>query len=81
MKLGFKIEALAKLIDALYKKLVVLVAIAGGFGAYAIKYIESSQWLGYPFAMIFVLVTIAIFGTYLQLNLNIKSLQRSIHGE
>ncbi len=81
MKQEQKTEALSKLIDALYKKLVVLVAIAGGFGAYAVKFITTSYWIGYPFAAIFILVSIAIFGAYLKLNITIKVLERIVNGK
>ncbi len=39
MEIKDKAELLSKLIDALYKKLIVLLAISGGFGAYSVKFI------------------------------------------
>jgi len=34
-----EIDLLSKIIDSLYKKLIILLAIDGGFGAYAIKFL------------------------------------------
>jgi len=48
----------------LYKKLIVLLAIAGGFGAYAIKFFQNSNWVGYLFAFVSIVVSIAIFAAY-----------------
>lgn len=76
MQLKNKIDFLSKIIDSLYKKLVVLLAIAGGFGAYTIKFLLDSYWLGYIFIVIFTLVSIAIFGTYVKLNTHIRKLER-----
>ena len=74
-----KIDSLAKLIDVLYKKLIILLAISGGFGAYAIKFIASSNIVGYLFLIAFLFVSIAIFLTYLKLNIYIKQLERIIN--
>lgn len=65
--------------DGLYKKLVVLLAISGGFGAYAIKLLYESNWIGYLFAVVFILVSIAIFITYSKLNIFVKKLERMIY--
>jgi len=77
MKQEQKTEALSKLIDALYKKLVVLVAIAGGFGAYAVKFLQNENLIGYIFIVIFIFVSTAVFYTYVKLNDYIKELERS----
>ncbi len=74
------VELLSKVIDGLYKKLVILLAIAGGFGAYAIKFINEANWVGYLFALIFVLVSVAIFISYAKLNIFVKKLERKIDG-
>ncbi len=79
MKLSFKIEALAKLIDALYKKLVILVAIAGGFGAYAVKFLQNANSIGYLFILIFTIVSIAVFYSYVKLNDYIREIERDYH--
>ncbi len=68
MKQEQKTEALSKLIDALYKKLVVLVAIAGGFGAYAVKFLQNENLIGYIFIVVFIFISTAVFYTYVKLN-------------
>jgi hypothetical protein len=80
MKSKSKVDILSKMIDGLYKKLVVLLAIAGGFGAYSIKFLLSSYWLGYIFIVIFAFVCVAIFGAYVKLNNYIKRLERITDG-
>lgn len=71
-----KADIVAKLIDSLYKKLIVLLAIDGAFGSYALKYIADSNAVGYIFAIIFIFVSIAIFITYVKMNLWTKNLER-----
>ncbi len=71
-----KIDVLSKLIDALYKKLIVLLAISGGFGAYAVKFIQKTDWIGSIFAMAFIFVSIGVFITYVKLNMFVKELER-----
>jgi hypothetical protein len=71
-----KIDMLSKIVDSLYKKLVVLVAISGGFGAYGVKFLQESNWVGYIFILLFGFVAIAIFLTYIKLNEDIKKLKR-----
>ena len=72
------IEYLSKIIDSLYKKLVILLAISGGFGAYAIKFLSESNWVGYLFATVFIFVSIAVFVSYSKLNIFVKKLERTI---
>lgn len=43
MKTEKMMDLLSKKVDTLYKKLVILLVISGGFGAYAIKFIQSSR--------------------------------------
>ena len=74
-----KIDAYAKSIDALYKKAVILLAIVGGFGAYAIKFLSNENWIGFVFAAIFLLVSVAIFITYTKLNVLVNKLERMTH--
>ncbi len=74
------IEYLSKIIDSLYKKLVILLAISGGFGAYAIKFLSESNWVGYLFATVFIFVSIAVFVSYSKLNIFVKKLERTIDG-
>ena len=71
-----KVDIISKLIDSLYKKLIILLAIDGACGAYALKYIADSNLVGYVFAAIFIFVSIAIFITYIKMNLSIKKLER-----
>ena len=67
MDLKDKVDMLFKIIDSLYKKLVVLVAISGGFGAYGVKFLQESNWIGYVFILLFGFIAIAIFLTYIRL--------------
>ena len=71
-----KADIIAKLIDSLYKKLIVLLAIGGAFGTYALKYIADSNTVGYVFAIVFIFVSIGIFITYVKMNLWTKNLER-----
>ena len=71
-----EIDLLSKIIDSLYKKLIILLAIDGGFGAYAIKFLQNGNWIGYGFAFVFIFVAIAIFYTYIDLNVFVKKLKR-----
>jgi nicotinamide riboside transporter PnuC len=81
-KVGIKDDSdlITKIIDSLYKKLIILLAIDGGFGAYAIKFLQNGNWIGYGFALIFVFVAIAIFYSYIDLNYFVKKLKRIHHG-
>ena len=67
-----RVDTISKIIDALYKKLIILVAIAGGFGAYAISFLRKNSGYGYVFAIVFVVVSISIFITYYRFNIYIK---------
>lgn len=78
MKNYDKIDAISKAIDGLYKKLIVLLAISGGFGAYAIKFLQEFNWVGYLFATVFIVVSIAVFVTYTKLNIFVKKLERIV---
>jgi hypothetical protein len=71
-----KADIIAKVIDSLYKKLIILLAIDGAFGTYALKYITDLNIVGYLFAIIFIFVSIAIFVTYVKMNLLTKKLER-----
>ena len=79
MKTEDKMDIYVKAIDALYKKLVVLLAVAGGFGAYAIKFLSNENWIGYVFALIFLFVSIAVFIAYTKLNILVNKLERMTH--
>ncbi len=71
-----KADIVAKLIDSIYKKLIVLLAVSGAFGTYAIKYIEANSPIGFIYAFVFVVVSIAIFVSYAKMNFWIKELER-----
>ena len=70
------IDLISKILDGLYKKLIILLAIDGGFGAYAIKFLQDGNWIGYGFTFIFIFVAAAIFYTYIDLNHFVKKLKR-----
>ncbi len=72
-------DLISKIVDGLYKKLIVLLAISGGFGAYTIKFLYAANWVGYLFAVVFILVSVAIFITYSKLNIFVKKLERMIY--
>lgn len=67
-------DIISKLIDSLYKKLIILLAIDGAFGTYALKYIAESNAVGYVFSVIFVSIAIVI--TYAKMNMWAKNLER-----
>jgi hypothetical protein len=63
-----EIDKLSKVADIVNKKLIVLLAIAGGIGAYAVKFIEQNNLFGYLLGMIFIVVSIGIAFNYNELN-------------
>jgi hypothetical protein len=63
-----RIDKLSKVADIVNKKLIVLLAIAGGVGAYAVKFIEENNLFGYALGMIFIVVSIGIAYNYNELN-------------
>ncbi len=71
-----KIDMLSKIIDGLYKKLVILVAISGGFGAYSIKFLQEDNLLGFLFVIPFSLAAYAVLLTYVKLNESVKEMKR-----
>jgi hypothetical protein len=71
-----KADIVSKLIDSLYKKLIILLAVDGAFGTYALKYIADSNIVGYVFSVIFIFVSIAIVITYAKMNMWTKNLER-----
>ena len=74
------IDILSKIIDAFYKKLIILLPIAGGIGAYSIEFFKQGNKIGYLFAIVFILVSIAIFISYAKLNTAIKELEKLKNG-
>ncbi|MFA6761250.1 MAG: hypothetical protein WCR69_09430 [Sulfuricurvum sp.] len=63
-----KIDKLYKIADITNKKLIVLLAIDGGIGAYSIKFIEQGDLFGYIFGLVFIIVSMAIAYNYNELN-------------
>lgn len=63
-----RIDKLSKVADIVNKKLIVLLAIAGGVGAYAVKFIEENNLFGYALGMIFIVVSVGIAYNYNELN-------------
>lgn len=63
-----KLDKLSKLSEIVNKKLVALLAIGGGVGAYAIKFMEQNNSFGYALGMIFVIVPTGIAYNYSELN-------------
>jgi len=63
-----KIDKLSKIADIVNKKLIVLLAIDGGVGAYAIKFIEQVNIFGYMLGIIFITVSMGIAYNYNELN-------------
>ena len=62
------IDKLSKVAYIVNKKLIVLLAIAGGIGAYAVKFIEQNNLFGYALDMIFIVVSVGIAYNYNELN-------------
>ena len=46
MDLKDKVDILGKKADILYKKVVILLASAGGSGAYAVKFLQDGSFMG-----------------------------------
>jgi hypothetical protein len=63
-----QIDKLSKVADIVNKKLIILLAIDGGVGAYAIKFIELNNLFGYALGAIFMVVSIGVAYNYNELN-------------
>lgn len=70
------VDMLSKNADVVYKKLIVFLAVAGGSGAYAIKFLQDTHLVifGYIFSMIFILSAIGVFENFLR----IKNIEKRI---
>ena len=53
-----KADIVAKLVDSIYKKLIVLLAVSGAFGTYAIKYIEANSPFMHLCLLLFLLLSL-----------------------
>jgi len=62
------IDKISKIADIVNKKLIALLAIDGGVGAYAVKFIEQNNLFGYMLGTIFVVVSTGIAYNYNELN-------------
>ena len=63
-----QIDKLSKVADIVNKKLIALLAIDGGVGAYAIKFIEQGSLFGYMLGVIFIIVSVGVAYNYNELN-------------
>ncbi|NWF66103.1 MAG: hypothetical protein HXX81_01410 [Campylobacterales bacterium] len=72
-------DILSKKADLIYKKIVILLAIAGGCWIYWIKFIDSKdvyfKFLGYSLFIIFLILCVGIGINYLKLN----RIEKDIH--
>ncbi|MDQ1243859.1 MAG: hypothetical protein QG565_199 [Campylobacterota bacterium] len=62
------IDKLSKIADIVNKKLIALLAIDGGVGAYAVKFIEQNNIFGYALGIIFIVVSVGVAYNYNELN-------------
>jgi len=62
------IDKLSKIADIVHKKLIALLAIDGGIGAYAVKFLEQNNIFGYALGIIFVIVSVGVAYNYNELN-------------
>jgi len=71
-----QIDKLSKVADIVNKKLIALLAIDGGVGAYAIRFIEQNSLFGYMLGVIFIIVSVGVAYNYNELN----SLKQTMEG-
>jgi len=68
-----------KIVDALYKKLVILLAIGGGVWVYTIKFFEKNYFiLAFTLFGIFLLVVSIILVNYVKMNKYIKKMEEEV---
>lgn len=60
------LDLLSKKSDVINKKAILLLAVSGGIGAYAIKFLFESDnhFLGYLFTVVFAISAIGVFINY-----------------
>jgi hypothetical protein len=69
MKTKDKVDMIAKKADIIYKKIVILLASAGGSGAYAIKFTQESSYFLGSFLWLVLIFSILGLGTlYYKIN-------------
>ena len=75
MDLKDRVDILAKKADLLYKKVVILLALAGGSGAYAVKFSQQGNFLlSVVLGMFFIFSTTGVGMLYMK----IDSLEKGI---
>lgn len=64
------LDLLSKKSDVINKKAILLLAVSGGVGAYAVKFLFESEsyLLGYLFSAVFTISAIGVFVNYNKLN-------------
>jgi hypothetical protein len=64
------LDLLSKQSDVINKKAIILLAVSGGIGAYAIKFLFDSMndMLGYLFGIVFVISALGVFINYSKLH-------------
>lgn len=64
------LDLLSKKSDIINKKAIILLAVSGGVGAYAVKFLfdTNNSLLGYLFGAVFAISVIGIFINYNKLN-------------
>ena len=68
-----------KVIDALYKKLVILLAIAGGVWVYMIKFFEKNYFiLALTLLSVFLFTVFIILVNYVKMNKYIKKMEANV---
>ena len=67
-----------KIVDALYKKILILLAIAGGSWVYRIKFYESNFIFSFLLFFIFLFVSVIIIKNYVEMNKIIKKMKKEM---
>ena len=67
-----------KIVDALYKKILILLAIAGGSWVYGIKFYESNFIFSFLLFFIFLFVSVIIIKNYVEMNKIIKKMKKEM---
>jgi len=65
-----------KIVDALYKKILILLAVAGGSWVYGIKFYESNFIFSFLLFFIFLFVSVIIIKNYVEMNKIIKKMKK-----
>ena len=67
-----------KIVDALYKRILILLAIAGGSWVYGIKFYESNFIFSFLLFFIFLFVSVIIIKNYVEMNKIIKKMKKEM---